>query len=309
MKKIIITGGNGFLGKVLMNYFQDSADQIILLSRKPISSKKYPSSIQTHYWDGKSLGDWAKVLEGADALINLAGRSVDCRYTPKHKEEILSSRIQSTAVLGKAIMQCLYPPKVWLNASTATIYRHAEHTLMNETTGEIGSGFSVNVARQWESTFFDCNTPKTRKVALRTAIVLGKQGGALPPLIRLTQIGMGGKQGSGNQKFSWIHKDDFARSIAFIIQNTTISGQVNIAAPNPVTNTKLMAILRKSLHRSIGLPMGKFILEIGAWFIRTETELILKSRNIMPQVLVDAQFSFKYPQIDKAITHLIHTHD
>ena len=307
-RKIVIAGGTGFLGNLLVKHFQDKVDEIILLSRKAKQSQ-YPDTIKTVVWDGKSLGNWTKSLEGADVLINMVGQSVDCRYTSKNKRTILQSRIQSTTVLGKAIGACLYPPKVWLNSSTATIYRHAINTCMDEESGEIGSGFSVDVALQWEQTFFNTLTPQTRKVALRTAIVLGQNGGALPPLIQLTKFGFGGKQGKGNQKFSWIHGEDFVRSLDFIIQKTSIKGAINIVAPNPVTNSTLMAILRKSLGRPWGIPLSKPLLELGARLIKTETELILKSRNVAPKKLLDSQFTFTYTTIEKAINHLISQED
>jgi len=305
MKKLVIAGGSGFLGNAIIEYFKDNAGQIILLSRKANTSNHYPDNVQIVQWDGHTLSDWASHIEGATVLINMAGRSVDCRYTTKNKNSILNSRLHSTTVLGKAIEQCLHPPKIWLNSSTATIYRHSLDQEMTEKNGEIGSGFSVNVAQQWEEAFFNALTSHTRKVALRTTIVLGKEGGALLPLIRLTNLGFGGKQGDGNQKFSWIHEEDFVRSIDFIISNTQIDGVVNIAAPEPSTNRKLMYYLRQALKRPLGIPMGKILLEIGARIIQTETELILKSRNVIPDKLLQHKFNFKHPTLQKAIAHLI----
>jgi len=304
MKKLVIAGGSGFLGNCIIEYFKDTVEEIILLSRKANTSNHYPSNVQIVHWDGHTLGDWVNTIEGATVLINMAGRSVDCRYTTKNKNSILNSRLQSTTALGKAIAQCLHPPKVWLNSSTATIYHHSLDKEMTEENGELGSGFSVNVAQQWEEVFFNALTPRTRKVALRTTIVLGKEGGAMLPLIRLTKLGFGGKQGDGNQKFSWIHKEDFVRSIAFIIENTQIEGIVNIAAPEPSTNSILMLTLRKHLKRPFGIPMSKTLLEIGARLIKTETELILKSRNVIPGKLQSQGFHFKYPFLDNAIRHL-----
>ena len=304
MKKLVIAGGSGFLGNCIIKYFKDTVEEIILLSRKANTSYHYPDNVQIVYWDGHTLGDWVNTLEGAAVLINMAGRSVDCRYTTKNKNSILNSRLHSTTVLGKAIAQCLHPPKVWLNSSTATIYRHSLDKEMTEENGELGSGFSVSVAQQWEGVFFKASTPKTRKIALRTTIVLGKEGGALLPLIRLTKLGFGGKQGNGNQKFSWIHEDDFVRSIAFIIENTQIEGVVNIAAPEPSTNNILMHTLRKHLKRPFGIPMNKALLEIGARLIKTETELILKSRNVIPGKLQSLGFNFKYSSLNAAIRNL-----
>jgi len=214
MKRIIIAGGSGFLGKVTAAYFKKNA-QIIIFTR---GESKIEDGITYVHWDAKTLGDWFTYLNGCDVLINFTGKSVDCRYHQKNKELILNSRIDSTRILGKAIALSKVPPKLWINSSTATIYRHALTTEMTEAQGEIGSGFSVAVAQAWEKAFFTQETPKTRKVALRTSIVLGKQGGALQPMKYLAQFGFGGKQGRGNQKFSWIHELDFVRCIAFIIK-------------------------------------------------------------------------------------------
>lgn len=199
MKKIVIAGGTGFLGKMLSEHFANLNYDVVVLSRREHKSVGNISHIK---WDGETLADWANELEGAYALINLCGKSVDCRYTESNKKQIYDTRLKSTGILGKAIEACENPPKVWMNSSSATIYRHAEDRDMDEETGEIGTGFSVDVCQKWENTFFDSTTPDTRKVALRIAIVLGKDGGALQPLKSLTKIGFGGRQGSGDQYFS-----------------------------------------------------------------------------------------------------------
>lgn len=199
MKKLIISGGSGFLGSLLTDYFGDQFEEIVLLSRKSAPPYK---NIKTMVWDAKTRSGWEVALEHADVLINMAGRSVDCRYTKKNKELILNSRVDSTTILGKAIEHCEYPPKVWLNSSTATIYKHSLDKEMTEEDGDIGSGFSVSVAKAWEHAFFSSKTPTTRKVALRTSIVLGQHGGALQPIKKITQLGLGGRQGNGEQKFS-----------------------------------------------------------------------------------------------------------
>ncbi len=302
MKKLIIAGGTGFLGSVLIDYFKNQYNEIVLLSRK---QNNLITNIKTVTWDAKTLGDWVQELEGADVLINMTGRSVDCRYTSKNKALILNSRIDSTAVLGKAISNMKNPPKIWLNSSTATIYRHSLKVEMDENSGELGNGFSVNVAKAWEATFFSFTTPKTRKVALRTSIVLGKNGGALQPIKTITKLGLGGKQGRGNQKFSWIHEVDFARAIQFIIDNTSLHGVVNLASEHPSDNRTLMNILRTELQIPFGLSTPKFMLEIGAFIIQTETELILKSRNVIPKRLIQQGFSFKFKQLDSAIKNLL----
>lgn len=302
MKKIIIAAGTGFLGNVLIDHFKNKAEEIIILTR---SKKRSSGNIRYVTWDAKTIGTWREELEDAEVLINMTGKSVDCRYHQKNKDLILSSRVESTEVLGKAIAGCNHPPKVWLNSSTATIYRHSLDKKMNEETGEIGSGFSVNVATAWETAFFSQTTPKTRKVALRTSIVLGKKGGALQPILNLVKIGFGGKQGPGNQKFSWIHEKDFARSLEYIIHTPTIKGSVNIVAPKPTTNAILMSTLQKITKTPFGIPLPKFLLEIGARIIKTETELILKSRNVIPKKLQDSSFKFEYPILKDALQQLV----
>ncbi|GAA4278205.1 TIGR01777 family oxidoreductase [Aquimarina mytili] len=302
MKKIVIAGGSGFLGNVITEYFKDKVEKIIILTR---GKSKTENNIQWVHWDAKNLGNWQTELNQADALINMTGKSVDCRYTQQNKDLILSSRLESTHVLGKAVKACHTPPKTWLNSSTGTIYRHSLNKKMNETNGDIGKGFSVHVATSWEEAFFSQKTPNTRKVALRTSIVLGKKGGALGPMHNLAKIGFGGKQGSGNQKISWIHELDFAKSIDFIINNSTIDGPINIVSRNPSTNAIFMKTLRTTINAPFGIPLSKPLLEIGAKIINTETELILKSRNLIPAKLEENGFKFEYPNLTKALKDLI----
>ncbi len=303
MKKMVIAAGTGFLGKIVTEYFKTKVKTIIILTRgknKEINNIKYVN------WDAKTIGNWTNELNNADVLINLTGKSVDCRYNKKNKDLILHSRIDSTIILAEAIQKCTNPPKVWLNSSTATIYRHSLKKEMDEINGEIGTGFSVNVAKAWETALFKQQTLNTRKVALRTAIVLGKSGGALQPILNLTRIGFGGKQGSGNQKISWIHELDFARSIDFIIHTQKIEGVINIVSPKPSTNSIFMKTLRKIIRTPFGIPISKPLLEFGAKLIKTETELILKSRNVIPQKLENHGFKFTYPELKTAINHLVH---
>ncbi|MBW1296729.1 TIGR01777 family oxidoreductase [Aquimarina litoralis] len=302
MKKIVIAAGTGFLGDILVQYFKNKVETITILTR---GENRTVNNIQYVQWDAKTISTWKNELEGVDALINMTGKSVDCRYHQKNKDLILSSRVESTNVLGKAVKACKNSPKVWLNSSTATIYRHSLDMEMDEIHGEIGSGFSVNVATNWEHAFFSHHTPETRKVALRTSIVLGKNGGALQPILNLIKIGFGGKQGKGNQKFSWIHETDFARSIEFIIKNQEMEGPINIVSPKPSDNKTLMKTLRNVANIHIGLPLPKFLLEIGARMIKTETELILKSRNVIPNKLKKAGFKFTYPNLMEASKDLI----
>ena len=299
--KIIIAAGTGFLGNVLINYFENSCDTIIILTRRKTESKNNIKYVQ---WDAKTLTGWEKELENADVLINLAGKSVDCRYTEKNKAEILASRIDSTKILNSAILQCENPPKHFINSSTATIYRHSEDKEMTERNGEIGNDFSMNVAKEWEKTFFEINTPKTNKTALRTSIVLGKNGGAFIPLKRLAEFGLGGKQGNGNQFISWIHELDFARAIDFVIDKELV-GKVNIVSPKPIRNKDFMFELRKSIRSPFGLSTPTILLKIGAKIIGTEPELVLKSRNVIPEILLENGFQFEYSTIEKTFKSLL----
>ncbi len=298
MKTIIIAGGSGFLGKVLEDSLGQKGYSVKILTRK----QKKENDI---YWNAKDIGKWVDVLEHADALINLTGKSVDCRYIEKNKKLIYNSRIDSTHVLGLAINLCENPPKVWINSSTATIYKHSLHKEMTEENGEIGNDFSMNIAKSWEKAFFSVINPKTRKIVLRTSIVLGKNGGALVPLKRLTKFGLGGKQGNGKQKVSWIHEFDFASAVEFILNTETLQGKFNLSVPHPTTNAVLMKSLRKILKVPFGLSHPKPILEFGAKLIGTETELVLKSRNAIPKRLLDNGFKFKYPKIENALGDLL----
>ncbi|OYU79528.1 MAG: TIGR01777 family protein [Flavobacterium sp. BFFFF1] len=300
MAKLIIAAGTGFLGKVLIDHFSKTFDEIVILTR---GETKSGGNVQFITWDAKTLSGWEKALENADVLINLAGKSVDCRYTESNKREILASRIDSTQILNEAVLQCVNPPKHWLNSSTSTIYRHSEDKQMTEAGGEIGDDFSMNVAKAWEKAFFETETPLTLKTALRTSIVLGKEGGAFVPLKKLARLGFGGKQGSGDQFISWIHETDFARAIGFTIAHE-ITGVVNIVSPQPIRNKHFMEALRKSLGVKAGIPIGKQLLEFGAKIIGTETELVLKSRNVIPERLLQHGFHFEFGNIAKALENL-----
>ena len=301
MKKLIIAAGTGFLGQVLIHHFKDKFDEIVILTRgksQTIDGIKYVN------WNARTFSGWEKELENVTVLINLAGKSVDCRYTKKNKKEILWSRIESTKILNKAVLNCKNPPKHWLNSSTATIYRFSLDKQMDEVDGEIGNDFSINVALSWEKAFFKTETPKTMKTALRTSIVLGKNGGAFVPLKTLTKMGFGGKQGNGNQFVSWIHEEDFANAVDFIIEKE-MTGVINIVSPTPIRNVDFMEKLRKAVGFPFGIPLSKFFLEIGSFIIRTETELVLKSRNVVPKRLLENGFQFKFGDIDEAFRDLI----
>ena len=309
-RRMVIAGGSGFLGQLLAAYFKPKGWEITLLTRTP--QRAWPHGRQTA-WDGRSLASWVHELEGADALINLAGRSVNCRYHARNRALIKQSRTESTRVLGEAISLCTHPPIVWLNASTATIYRHSYDQEMDEATGVIGAtpeakdAFSIEVATAWEETFEACAAPRTRKVLLRSAMVLGLNNDAnnvYRVLRRLVRIGLGGTMGHGRQYVSWIHEEDFCRAVEFLIEDKTMAGPVNLAAPNPLPNARMMQLLRNILGVPFGLPASAWMLEIGAFLLRTETELILKSRNVVPGRLTTAGFQFRYPHMRDAFSAL-----
>ncbi|MCC9071833.1 TIGR01777 family oxidoreductase [Flavobacterium sp. F-65] len=299
--KLVIAAGTGFLGQVVVNHFKDKFEEIVILTR---GKSKIVDTIKYVNWNAKTFSGWENELENATVLINLAGKSVDCRYTKENKREILLSRIESTRILNEAVLNCKTPPKHWLNSSTATIYRFSLDKEMDEIDGEIGNDFSINVALSWEKAFFKTETPNTLKTALRTSIVLGKNGGALVPLKTLAKFGLGGKQGKGNQFVSWIHETDFVQAVDFIIQKE-MTGVVNIVSPKPIRNVDFMNELQKTVGSPFGIPISEPLLKFGAVLIRTEAELILKSRNVIPKRLQENGFQFEFDTIEKALKNLI----
>lgn len=300
--KIIIAAGTGFLGKNLRNHFTEKGHQVYILTRNPKNKNEI-------YWDAKTLGEWKNIFENADIVINLAGKSVDCRYTDQNKQEIYSSRIETTKIIQKAVDQCIKKPKIWLNASSATIYIHSETQLNTEENGIIGDDFSMNICKSWESEFFKIKNENVRKVALRTSIVLGNNGGAFPKLKMLTKFGLGGRQGRGNQNLSWIHIDDFCRAVEFIMKNENLSGPINITAPKPLSNKDFMMQLRKTMKVPFGLNAPVWQLEIASIFLKTETELLLKSRNVFPEKLIKKNFKFLFPTVESAFQNLMQSND
>jgi uncharacterized protein len=292
-KKVILAGGTGFIGKYFEKNLTTLGYEVKIISRQSnhISWNDEPAIIQA--------------MEDADMVINLAGKSVDCRYNDKNKEEIMNSRTETTKILGAALLNCSNPPRLWINSSTATIYRHAEDHPMTEEAGEFGTGFSVDVATAWEKAFFSFQLPKTRQIALRIAIVLGKNGGVMTPYMNLVKYGLGGIQGSGNQRFSWIHVEDLFQIVLFLKQNEELSGVFNCSAPHPVTNRELMNHLRTAMNKKFGLPSPKWVLEMGAVLIRTETELVLKSRWVVPERLQKAGYAFQFGSLDKALLDIL----
>lgn len=292
MKKVVLAGGTGFVGQDFAQRFKKLGYEVLIISRQP-------GHIAWEDSDGIR-----QALEGAEMLINLAGKSVNCRYTNENRRIILESRTSTTRILGESILECDLPPELWINSSTATIYRHAEDRPMTEKEGEIGSGFSVDVAKAWEQAFFEFSLPSTRQIALRIAIVLGK-GGVMEPLTNLVRFGLGGSQGPGTQQFSWIHIEDLFRMVLYLQQHPELEGVFNASSPHPVTNRQLMESLRRHMGVRIGLPSPRWMLEVGARFIRTETELVLKSRWVIPERIEQEGFTFIYDTLDTALDEIL----
>ncbi len=286
--KIVIAGGTGYLGELLTEFYKKRKEnQIYILTRRQKLNVENVNYIQ---WDGKTKGYWSTLLENTDVLINLTGKSVNCKYTQKNKEEIYQSRLQSTALLCEVVQELVFPPKVFIQSSSATIYRHSEKKLMTENNGETGIDFSMDVCKKWEQVFNNYELPKTKKIITRTSIVLGNKGGAFPIMKRMTQFGLGGKQGKGNQFISWITEEDYIKAINFLIDKE--EGIYNVCVPNPIKNKAFQKELRKKLKIPFGLNAPKWMLKIGAVFIGTETELLLKSRNVYPEKLLGLGFKF-----------------
>lgn len=307
--KIVIPGGSGQVGAILSRAFQEAGHEVVIFSRRP-DAKPWRVIV----WDAENSGDWAEELEGADLVVNLAGYNVNCRYNAENRRLIKESRIKSTKVLGEAIAGASKPPRLWLQASTATIYAHRYDAPNDETTGIIGGDepnapdtwrFSIDVATSWEQAANAAVVPQTRKVLLRSAMTMSPdQGGVFDVLLNLVRRGLGGQAGDGKQFVSWIHDEDFIRAIFWLIEHEEISGAVNLSAPNPLPQAEFMRILREAVGVSIGLPATKWMLEIGAVFMRTETELMLKSRRVVPQRLLDAGFQFQFPTWAEAARNL-----
>lgn len=308
--RVVIGGATGFMGRFLASRLRTGGREVVTISRSGADIR----------WGDQAAID--RAVDGSTLVIGLAGKSVNCRYTAENRAEIFRSRLDTTSSLSTAISRASAPPELWVNSSTATIYRHAEDRPMTEATGEIDSGFSVEVAKAWERALFAGDLPGTRRVALRSAIVLG-HGGVLEPLRNLARLGLGGPQydgrwpvsrarraaGTGHlpgarrgrQKFSWVHIEDVARIIDFLEQTPSLTGPVNVASPHPVDNREFMATVRRVLGVRVGPPLPRWMLELGAIGIRTETELILKSRWVLPEKLTAAGFTFRYPELEDAI--------
>jgi uncharacterized protein (TIGR01777 family) len=309
-RRVILAAGSGFLGRILAEHFLEQGCDVVVFTR---ASGGRTSAVRAREcsWDGRTLGEWTRELDGADVLINLAGRSVDCRYHARNRRLMLNSRIDSTRVLGEAIARSADPPKVWLNSSTATIYKHTYGPAWDER-GEIGAtpeaqdALSIDIATAWEREFDNACTPRTRKVALRTAMVFGNGANSVfPVLCRLVRLGLGGSMAGGRQFVSWIHEADFCRAIDWIVAHEAITGPVNLAAPNPVPNTEMMATLRRLCGVPFGLPAAAWMLEVGAFILRTEPELIIKSRRVVPGRLLAGGFRFHFTEMRAAMMDLL----
>jgi len=297
-ERILIAGGKGYLGQLLFRYFTNLGHEVYCLTRKPQSETDV-------YWDGETYGEWIHVLNRCSVLINLAGKSVNCRYTKKNKKVIFDSRIRSTQILGQAVRISKTPPRLWINSSTATIYDHSETRANTEKNGIIGNDFSMNIAKDWEKAARDSNvSSNTRQVFLRTSVVIGRTSEAYSILKTLVKYGLGGKHGSGKQMMSWIHDNDFIRGIEFIMNHNELEGAINLTSPKPISNLQFMNTLRQCLKSRFGISHPEFLLKIGALVIGTESELLLKSRYVVPDLLLNTGFTFKYPNIKDAFTEI-----
>ena len=313
--RIVLPGGSGQVGRILARFLQERGHHVTVLTRGP-----YTAPWQTVYWDGLQLGPWVETLDGADVCIHLSGRSVNCRYTARNRRELYDSRIGTTRLLHRAFATLANPPRLWMNASSATIYRHALDRDMDEVTGEMGGNemisrrrrapakwnWTVQLVKDWEAAFFSTETPGTRKIALRTSLVFSPTSGSVfAVLSNLVRTGFGGTQGNGRQYVSWIHESDFARAIEFLMQCEDLEGPVNLAAPIPLPNREFMADLREAWEMPNGLPAPAFLMAIGMFFLRTEPELVLKSRRVVPGRLLDAGFQFQFPTWPAAAADLV----
>lgn len=307
---IVIPGGSGQVGNSLARAFVADGHNVTVLSRTPSPTTKW----KTISWDGKTLGPWVSTVDGADVVINLAGRSVNCRYNDTNRAQMMNSRIESTRVVGEAIQSAGRPPSVWLQASTATIYAHRYDAANDEATGLIGGNepgapekwnFSISIAKAWEAELDNAVTPNTRKVKLRSAMTMSADpGGIFATLLNLVRRGLGGTSGDGRQYVSWIHEQDFIDAIYWIIEHDHLDDAINLSSPNPLPNKEFMRALRKAWGAPIGLPATALMLEAGAVFLRTETELILKSRRVVPARLLEDGFDFKFPTWEEAAVDL-----
>lgn len=295
MKKLIIAGANGFLGRHLTRHFQSAGWEVVGLARR---EQGLHTDCRFVLWDGETVGEWLSELDGSDALINLAGRSINCRHTKSNKKQIIDSRVNSTTVLGEAIARCSHPPEVWLNASTASVYADAEKSPQGEGM-KLGEGFFVDVAKAWEGAMMNASVSmEVRRIALRTSLVMAKEKGTVYDyLLKLAKLFLGGAVGGGGQMVSWIHVDDYCRAVEWLVNHNDIRGVINVTAPDPLTNKDMMNRFRKLAKRPFGLPATSWMARIGAFVLRTEPQLILKSNWVVPRRLLQNGFVFRYPEM------------
>ncbi|MCM3659976.1 TIGR01777 family oxidoreductase [Georgenia satyanarayanai] len=314
--KIVIPGGTGQVGGALRRALAARGDDVVVLSRRP---ERLEEGVRHVVWDGRTVGPWAREIDGADAVVNLAGRSVSCRYTDANLRQMMSSRVDSTRAVGEAIARAERPPRVWLQMSTATIYADARSRPgdlpHNESTGVIGGDepdvplyweYSVRIARRWEETQAEADTPATRRVALRTAMVMTPdRGGVFDYMSWMVRLGLGGAVDGGRQYVSWIHEEDFVRAVELLLERDDIDGPVNLAAPQPLPQREFMRVLRRAWGQPLALPATRLMAEVGAFALRTDTELLLKSRRVLPGRLADAGFTFRHPTWELAAPDLV----
>jgi hypothetical protein len=292
MKKVVIAGGTGFIGSYLTTRFREEGFVVRTVSR---SGKDIP-------WKSDDL---TKAFESADLILNLAGKNINCRHTEANKKAIIKSRTGTTQLIGEAIKACHTPPKLWINASAAGIYKSSYSTAMTEAETKLNHDFLGKVVSKWEKSFFEFRLASTRQIALRTSVVLGKNGGALTPLVKLSRIGLGGQHANGKQMFSWIHIEDYFQILLFFVENPTLQGIFNCTSPYPLTNKDFMRELRNTLHVPFGIPAPEFAINIGARIIGTEPSLLLSSSFIVPKRLIDAGYQFKFPKANQALDNLL----
>ena len=311
----MIPGGSGQVGRMLAGYFQERGHHVTVLTRGP-----YTANWQTVHWDGVNPGPWVETIEGADVVIHLSGKSVNCRATERNKRDMYESRIGPTQLLGRVIAGMTDPPRLWMNASTATIYRHALDRAMDEATGEIGGGemiskrrrapekwnWTIKLVKDWEAALYESSTPNTRRIAMRTSLVFSPTMGSIfMVLSNMVRFSLGGTQGNGRQYVSWMHETDYARAVEFLIEHEEFEGPVNLASPNPIPNREFMAALRDAWGMPNGLPAPAPLITLGAIFLRTEPELVLKSRRVVPGRLLDAGFEFEFSEWADAAADLV----
>ena len=313
--KIVIPGGSGHLGRMLVRDLAARGHELVVLTRGAIGARDGGSAARFVHWDGRTVGAWARELDGADALVHLAGRSVDCRYTKENLRAMLDSRVESTRAVGRACEAAARPPRVWLQASTATIYAHRFDAENDEARGEIGGDepavppywrWSIDIARAWEGAQQEVRLPATRKVLLRIAMVMSTTPGSVFEVLhRLTRLGLNGPMAGGRQYVSWIHERDFERAVAWLLERDDLAGPINVCAPEPLPQREFARVLRAACGTPLGIPAAAWMLEVGALALRTDTELLLKSRRVVPARLLESGFTFEFPTWSAAAAELV----